>query len=150
MKGFQGSTGVENIKLFAFVVSAVIAGVAGALYRAAGRHHQPRRIRAGQLDRGRDLDRGRRARHADRTDHRRLLVNAGKTLFTGALARLLALCARRAVRAGHAVPAQGHRRHDRNAFRRRNSAAQRQQRARGRRASRQAAPASRPQPEPAE
>ena len=33
---------------------------------AAGRHHQSMRIRAGQLDRGRDLGRGRRPRHADR------------------------------------------------------------------------------------
>ncbi len=31
---------------------------------AAGRHHQPQRVRARQLDRGRDLGRGRRPRHA--------------------------------------------------------------------------------------
>ena len=34
--------------------------------RAAGRHHQPERDVAGQLDRDRDLGRGRRPRHADR------------------------------------------------------------------------------------
>ena len=35
--------------------------------RAAGRHHQPERDVAGQLDRDRDLDGGGRPRHADRT-----------------------------------------------------------------------------------
>ena len=39
--------------------------------RAAGRHHQSRRIRAGQFDRGGDLGRGRRPRHADRRRARR-------------------------------------------------------------------------------
>ena len=39
--------------------------------RAAGRHHQSRRIRARQLDRGGDLGRGRRPRHADRRGARR-------------------------------------------------------------------------------
>ena len=34
--------------------------------RAAGRHHQPERILAGQLDRDRDLGLGRRPRHVDR------------------------------------------------------------------------------------
>ena len=62
---------VENYKLFAFVVSAVIAGHRGRALRAAGRHHQPERIRAGQLDRGGDLGRGRRPRHADRRGDRR-------------------------------------------------------------------------------
>ena len=39
--------------------------------RAAGRHHQSERVRAGQFDRGGDLGRGRRARHADRRGARR-------------------------------------------------------------------------------
>ena len=39
--------------------------------RAAGRHHQPERIRAGQFDRGGDLGRGRRPRHAGRRGARR-------------------------------------------------------------------------------
>ena len=39
--------------------------------RAAGRHHQSERVRAGQLHRGRDLGRGRRARHARRRGARR-------------------------------------------------------------------------------
>ena len=38
--------------------------------RAAGRHHQPRRVRADQLDRGGDLGRGRRPRHALRRRRR--------------------------------------------------------------------------------
>ena len=42
----------------------------GAL-RAAGRHHQPLGIRTWQFDRGGDLGRGRRARHARRSDPRR-------------------------------------------------------------------------------
>ena len=55
----------------------------GRALRAAGRHHQPERDVARELDRDRDLDRGRRPRHADR---RRslgaLLVNGGKSWFT--------------------------------------------------------------------
>ena len=39
--------------------------------RAAGRHHQPERVRADQLDRGRHLGGGRRARHAVRRRGRR-------------------------------------------------------------------------------
>ena len=39
--------------------------------RAAGRHHQSRRIRARQLDRGGHLGGGRRPRHARRADRRR-------------------------------------------------------------------------------
>ena len=38
---------------------------------AAGRHHQPERIRPGQFDRGGDLGRGRRSRHAGRRGARR-------------------------------------------------------------------------------
>jgi urea transport system permease protein len=49
----------ESYKLFVFTLSACMAGVAGALVCAAGRHHQSRRIRAGQFDRGGDLGRGR-------------------------------------------------------------------------------------------
>ena len=56
--------------------------------RAAGRHHQSRRVRAGQLDRGGDLGRGRRPRHAGRADHRRRSSSTPrKSCFTGALAR---------------------------------------------------------------
>ena len=55
--------------------------------RAAGRHHQSERIRAGQFDRGGDLGRGRRARHADRRGARRARRQLRQDLFTsGALA----------------------------------------------------------------
>ena len=52
--------------------------------RAAGRHHQPERDVARQLDRDRDLGRGRRARHAVGADPRRGLVNGAKSFFTQA------------------------------------------------------------------
>ena len=54
--------------------------------RAAGRHHQPERDVAGELDRDRDLGRGRRPRHADRADDRRgASSTARKSWFTQAL-----------------------------------------------------------------
>ena len=62
---------VEHVKLFAFVVSACMAGIAGALYVPQVGIINPERVRAGQLDRGGDLDRGRRPRHARRPDRRR-------------------------------------------------------------------------------
>ena len=62
---------VENMKLFIFVVSAMMAGVAGALYVPQVGIINPGEFEPGQLDRSRHLDRGRRARHADRADHRR-------------------------------------------------------------------------------
>ena len=57
---------VESYKLFVFTLSACMAGVAGALYVPQVGIINPERIRAGQFDRGRDLGRGRRARHAGR------------------------------------------------------------------------------------
>jgi urea ABC transporter permease protein UrtC len=104
---------VENVKLFTFVVSAMMAGVAGALYVPQVGIINPRRVRSGQLDRSRHLDGGRRPRHADRADHRRaILVNGGKS-SSPASSRILAVCTRRPVRRRDAVPAQGHRRHAR-------------------------------------
>ena len=48
--------------------------------RAAGRHHQSRRVRAGQLDRGRHLGRRRRPRHCSSgRSSARLVVNFAKT-----------------------------------------------------------------------
>ncbi len=41
-----------------------------------------------------------------------ILVNRGKTIFTGRFSRLLTLCARRPLRAGHAAADEGQRRHD--------------------------------------
>ena len=63
---------VESYKLFVFTLSACMAGVAGALYVPQVGIINPERVRARQLDRGGDLGRGRRPRHADRRGARRL------------------------------------------------------------------------------
>ena len=79
--------------------------------RAAGRHHQSRRVRSGELDRGGDLGGGRRTRPAGRADRRRRARQLRQDLVHHRRARsVLAVRPRRAVRARHAVPAQGHRR----------------------------------------
>ena len=75
---------------------------------AAGRHHQPVGIRSGQFDRGGDLGGGRRARHAGWRGARRGGGQFRQDLFHRRLPRILAVRPRRAVRAGDAVPAQGH------------------------------------------
>ena len=80
--------------------------------RAAGRHHQSERVRAGQFDRGRHLGRGRRARHADRRGAGRGARQLRQDrVHLGHAGALLAVHARRAVRAGHPVDAARHRRH---------------------------------------
>ena len=78
--------------------------------RAAGRHHQSRRVRAGKLDRGGHLDGGRRPRHDRRADRRRRARQHRQILVHRRAARILAVCAGRPVRRRHPVPAQGHRR----------------------------------------
>ena len=76
--------------------------------RAAGRHHQPQRVRTGQLHRVRDLGRGRRPRHLDRRRARRRDRQLRQDhLHDGHARALLAVRARRPVRAGHDLPAQG-------------------------------------------
>ena len=76
--------------------------------RAAGRHHQPERNVARELDRDRDLGGGGRARQPGR---RRCsapaLVNGAKSCFTVAFPRILAVLPRPAVHPGDAVPAAG-------------------------------------------
>ena len=80
--------------------------------RAAGRHHQSERILAGQFDRGGDLGRGRRPRHADRRGARRDPRQLRQDHLHLRRARaVLAVHARRAVRRRDAVPAARHRRH---------------------------------------
>ena len=122
---------VDNVKLFAFVVSAVIAGIAGALYVP-----QVGIINPSEFSPANSIEVviwtavGGRGTCSGRSSAR-LLVNAGKSYFTGALARFLALRARRPVHAGHAVPAQGHRRpahRPQTPFARNDTAAQRQHR----------------------
>ena len=62
---------VESFKLWVFVFSAVIAGIAGALYVPQVGIINPERVRADQFDRSRHLGGGRRPRHALRRDRRR-------------------------------------------------------------------------------
>ena len=71
---------MTNAKLFVFTLSAVLAGHRRRALRAAGRHHQPERVLAGQLDRDRDLGLGRRARHAVGRDRRRGAGQPGEDL----------------------------------------------------------------------
>ena len=102
---------VEHYKLFVFTLSAVMAGIAGALYVPQVGIINPERVRARQLDRGGDLGRGRRPRHAGRPDRSApSLVNCAARPGSPARCRSLAVRARRPVRRRHAVPAQGHRR----------------------------------------
>ena len=79
---------------------------------AAGRHHQSRRIRAGQLDRGRDLGRRRWPRHADRGSarrHRRQLRQ--DRIHVRPFGAVLAVHAGRIVHPGDAAVAARDRRH---------------------------------------
>ena len=73
-----------HYKLFVWTLSAVMCGIAGALYVPQVGIINPSEMSAGELDRDRDLGRGRRARHADR---RRslgaLLVNGAQELVHG-------------------------------------------------------------------
>jgi urea ABC transporter permease protein UrtC len=59
-----------HYKLFVWTLSAVLCGIAGRAVRPPGRHHQPERDVARELDRDRDLGCGRGTRHADRPDRR--------------------------------------------------------------------------------
>ena len=96
---------VESYKLWVFVFSAVDRRRRRRAVRAAGRHHQPERVRADQLDRSRDLGGGRRTRHALRRGGRRRAGELRQDVLHRRVAGSLALRARRAVRAGHAVSA---------------------------------------------
>ena len=103
---------VEAYKLFVFVLSACMAGVAGALYVPQVGIINPSEFSPGQLHRGGDLGRGRRPRHADRRGDRRRPRQLCQDLLHQRLARaLLAVRARRAVRRGDAAAAARHRRH---------------------------------------
>ena len=96
---------VESYKLWVFVVLGRDRRRRRRALRAAGRHHQPERVRADQLDRGGHLGRGRRPRHAVRRRRGRGARELREDLPHRRAARSLALRARRAVRPGHAVPA---------------------------------------------
>ena len=100
----------ENVKLFAFTVSAVMAGIAGALYVP-----QVGIINPGEFEPGNSIEVviwtavGGRATIVGPIVGA-VLVNTAKSWFTGALPEFWLYRARRAVRRRHAVPAQGHRR----------------------------------------
>ena len=93
-------------KLTIWIISAMMCGVAGALYVPQVGIINPGEMSAGQLDRDRDLGRGRRPRHADRPDRRRLHRQRRQELAHGGRAGVLALLPGRAVHRRHAVPAQ--------------------------------------------
>ena len=76
--------------------------------RAAGRHHQPERDVARQLDRDRHLGGGRRPRHPARRDPRRGTGERREELLHRRLPRVLAVRARRDLHRGHALHAARH------------------------------------------
>ncbi len=69
-------------------------GARGRALRAAGRHHQPQRVLAGQLDRDRDLGGAGRARHPGGGGAGRADRGGGEELADGGLPRRLAVRAR--------------------------------------------------------
>ena len=73
---------VEHYKLFVFVVSAMHGRHCRRSLRAAGRHHQPGRIRARQLHRGGHLGGRRRPRTLVGPIVGAILVNGAKSWFT--------------------------------------------------------------------
>ena len=102
---------VEHYKLAVFTLSAVLAGVAGALYVPQVGIINPERVRPGQLHRDGHLGGGRRARHPRRRGARRPRRQCRQELVHGRHPGALAVRARRAVRVRHPVPAEGHPRH---------------------------------------
>ena len=100
----------ENVKLFAFTLSAVMAGIAGALYVP-----QVGIINPGEFEPGNSIEVviwtavGGRATIVGPIVGA-VLVNTGEVVVHRRAAGILAVCARRPVRGRHAVPAQGHRR----------------------------------------
>ncbi len=92
-------------KLFIWTLAAMMSGIAGALVRAAGRHHQSERNESGQLDRDRDLGRGRRTWNAVRSDPRRIRGQRREDLVHGRVPGAVALLPRPALRARDAAAA---------------------------------------------
>ena len=89
-------------KLTIWVISAVLCGIAGALYVPQVGIINPSRNEPGQLHRNRHLGRRRRARHADRADHRRLRGQSRQELVHRQLPGILAVLPRPAVHRRHA------------------------------------------------
>ena len=102
---------VEHVKLFAFVVSACMAGVAGALYvPQVGIINPSEFAPANSIEVVIWTAVGGRATLLGPILGA-ILVNFAKSIFTAAFAERLAFRARRALRRGDAVPAEGDRRH---------------------------------------
>ena len=78
-------------KLFIWTVSAVLCGIAGALYVPQVGIINPSEMSPGELDRDGDLGRGGRTRHVDRTDHRRVRGEWREELLHGEFPRILAV-----------------------------------------------------------
>ena len=87
----------------------MLCGAGRRALRPAGRHHQPQRDAAVELDRDGDLGGGRRARHAGRRGAGRLARQRRQELADGGLPVGLALRAGRAVRRRDAVLPERHR-----------------------------------------
>ena len=101
---------VENYKTFVFTLSACMAGVAGALYVPQVGIINPSEFAPANSIEIRDLGGGRRPRHAGRRGARRRARQLRQDhLHHRPAGALLAVRARRPVRAGHDLPAQGHR-----------------------------------------
>ncbi len=98
----------ESYKLVVWVLSAVMAGIGGALYVPQVGIINPSRVLAGQLDRGGDLGRGRRPRHAVGRDPRRGAGQSRQDLFHQRAAGAVAVRAGRDVHLRDAVPAARH------------------------------------------
>ena len=96
---------VESFKLWLFVFSAIIAGIAGALYVPQIGIINPSEFSPDQFDRSRHLGGGRRARHALRRDRRRGAGELRENLSHRRVSGSMALRAGRVVRAGDAVSA---------------------------------------------
>ena len=102
---------VERFKLVAFIVSACMAGVAGALYvPQVGIINPSEFAPANSIEAVIWVAVGGRGTLVGAALGA-VVVNFAKTWFTGALPGDLAVRARRPVHRRHAVPAQGHRRH---------------------------------------
>lgn len=102
---------VENIKLFTFVVSAMMAGIAGALFVP-----QVGIINPGEFAPANSIEvvvwTAVGGRHADRPDHRRDPGQWRQELLHRRLPGNMAVCARWSVHRRDALPAEGHRRND--------------------------------------
>ncbi len=96
---------VERFQLFVFVVSAMLAGLAGARLRAASGDYQPQRVLADFLHRDCAVGSPGRSRHAVWRGDWRHFGQLRQNHLYRRNARCLAVCARGNVRTGHGVSA---------------------------------------------